>query len=447
MNGKRYGGSAYTYVLAVILLLSMLATAVWAVTASSREISAHYPDYSGVYELASGGNEQFFVEMRQEFQNRFDEIDAAVRDEILSGNITQYLVYRGGQFHLLTMEDGYYAGLFHTRAANVLTEYVRTAFPLTGGAYRQPRSISVQFAQAGGGDNERLAQVSGENILTDNYEGYTEIIPQPNGVFKTRTVLQKSVNGGSTGYPTQVEAEIILNNANRGEAYEELFIPSYTWRERPAHFSYGLYAAGGIGVWESGGYLPLPPAPYAFASAPRFIPSLDETLRGRVIAQGEPNIIDSGSSLDVSLLYDGDALVPAFVFLTGGLCEVFASNPARDSFTGVILCFGGLTVRGAEITGAVFSDGDILFMEAPVFSADLNMLFKIPISEPGRQSLFDYLRLTHFNDTIDGAVNIENILGDIKFDLEAENGTPCFLEINNFDGLTWSMVKSKKVIK
>ena len=57
-------GSAYIFVLVAMLLVSMLAGVALTVTISSRRITARYVDFSGLYNLAVGANEQALFTIR-----------------------------------------------------------------------------------------------------------------------------------------------------------------------------------------------------------------------------------------------------------------------------------------------------------------------------------------------------------------------------------------------
>jgi hypothetical protein len=62
---KNERGNAYLFVIAASLLILMLVTAALLVTVSSRRITAPYPDFAGLYDMAVAGNEQALIFLRE----------------------------------------------------------------------------------------------------------------------------------------------------------------------------------------------------------------------------------------------------------------------------------------------------------------------------------------------------------------------------------------------
>jgi len=57
-------GNAYLFVVVAVLVITLLAGAALAVTASSRRASMYYIEFAGLYELAVAGNEQALFALR-----------------------------------------------------------------------------------------------------------------------------------------------------------------------------------------------------------------------------------------------------------------------------------------------------------------------------------------------------------------------------------------------
>lgn len=99
MRQKNSSGSAYIFVVIVMLTLFLLITAALGVTATSRRISGYYIAYSGLYDLALAGAERTLFLFEYEMISHRDDKKYEVQARLLA-NIDDYIIYRGGEFFL-----------------------------------------------------------------------------------------------------------------------------------------------------------------------------------------------------------------------------------------------------------------------------------------------------------------------------------------------------------
>lgn len=417
------------FVLVVTLLVFMAAAVTLAVTINSRRVSARYTYYNGLYDMAVAGNERVLLMIRSELADKEDEIDERVRQRIALSDLTQHLVYRNRQFHLGFPEDGYYAAWYKTCVNEIITEFLTDTFTPIRGEYKlayginlaltEPESESVPFAET--------YQI--DTTVTTHGGGYTVI-----------TLATKSTNG-ETAYRTQVEAELEWPTA---APHEEIYLPSYTWRDKPAYFDAGLYLSGVLEAAEEDG---TPVAPETWM----VLPDADSDMDSLVL-QGEPfaAVTDAArlsdllqytaASLDVSLLYENGKPTPSFILHSGGPLSLYASDPSKNVFAGLVVNYGDMTLAGVDIRGLVMADGDVLLTAPVALHPEPEMIFRIALPSNERESLYDFLRLSHFADAGAGPeTDMAALLGRLAF------GPDSAIIINNFDADSPAMVKSKKI--
>ena len=186
-------GSAYIFVLIAAALLLMMVSAALYVTSSSRLITARYPAYANLYDLAAAGNERVLFLLRDEFEKHKNEIHDEIGELILAEDIIPHIVHRGGQFYLAHPQNKYFAELYISRADEIMDSFIRNNFSLTGGAYCLSWDIEVDIT-------------TGETIH-EIYRLKTEI-SAGGGAYMLRTEVSKSLNGAES-WPAVAEAELI----------------------------------------------------------------------------------------------------------------------------------------------------------------------------------------------------------------------------------------------
>jgi hypothetical protein len=78
---KTNSGGAYIIVIVAVLVVLTVVTAVLCVTAASRDVTARYGDFFGMYDLAAAGNERAFFIIQNETARYFEETrDVTLRD-------------------------------------------------------------------------------------------------------------------------------------------------------------------------------------------------------------------------------------------------------------------------------------------------------------------------------------------------------------------------------
>jgi hypothetical protein len=419
------------------MLLLMIAAIILNVASASREISARYPEYSGLYDMAVSGNERVFFLLREEFETRRGETDIYARGEVFSEDVEPRLIFEDGEFKINEGAGGYF-DIFTRRADELLQAYIGDNYTRVSGgsgAYRLPWSAEISFPAE-------------DAAITDVFSGQTDIrYDELSRRFALATVLSKSVNHNPAGFPATVTAEI---GWEKPVGYEEVYIPVYGWRGPPAeHLAVNLYAAGNVyrdpaEAFTDGDGEPAEPPPLSARVTGGGQP-LSDLLREESLSavenHGAPVIIVTDGYLDISSL--GEA-APRFIIFTGDGAEMYASDSSRNVFEGIAVSEESITLSdygvGLEISGTVISGGDIMIRGDPVFTGNDSVLFNIGVSEAAQRDLFDFLGLTRFYEWDSGRVPaLSQLLGAVR----VENGGEII--INNFDDITPAMVKSKKI--
>lgn len=437
-NTSNQKGGAYIFVLIVTLLLFLLISVTLAVTSYGRRVTAHYQNYTGLYDLAVAGNERALFLLRTELERQRDALDARVRAKIAGNGLMTHLVYRNRQFHLAYPEDGYYAKLYKEYAHEAMDTYVAGTFTYDAGRYCLEYTVTANFSENTNTETETDAEnegaSAGEADITDQYAVATELIKQSGG-YIVQTTVTKSIDG-TESYPTVVEAEITWPE----ELHEEILIPSYSWKDKPSVYDTCLYTTGDVLTDdENVGTL-------SITHAPPLSTLTDASLLPRLSGYNEPALIlTNETALDISTLYDGETPTPAAIIHNGsGPLRLYASDPALRQFTGIAICFNGVWLDGVDVTGTVMAGGDIRLSAPVTLSPEANALFSIPLSPLARQDFYDFLRLTNFTAAGDGAVtSFDTLLG--RLTLAGGTGSTLEIAINNFDAVSPGMVKSKKI--
>lgn len=429
----------------MMLLLFLMVSAALAVTARSRRVSARYPYYANLYDIAVAGNERALFLMRAEINKQHTALDARIREEIMSGDIESHVLYRNGQFHLAYPENGYYSSLYRIYANELLTQFLTETFDYVRGNWTLDYTLTASYTNNGGG----LADT--ESSVTDMFHIATTLTTQSDG-YIIYSAVDKTVNN-ETSYPATVEARLVWPTV----PHEELFLPAYKWRAAaPDYLRVCLYAGGAILDINNEPVVPdETTAPFEL-DAPGLIaenmppPSsfIDTSLCDTLSAYNEPAmIITNAPSFDIASLYERNGDNPVCLLQTSGdSFRLYATDESIKVFNGIVICFGDLILDGVGVTGTAMADGNIFADASMLFTVDEDIVFNISLPLQAEHVLFDFLQLTRFSEAGTGASdNIAYLLNQITFDLANDIDEPSYIKINNFDAASPTMVESKKI--
>lgn len=441
-------GSAYAYIFIVTMLLSTVIAVTLAVTAASRRVTAQYPYYAGLYDLAVAGNEQALRVLRTEIESQRSAIQARVYEQIAQTDMRSHLVYQNKTFYMAFPKNKYYAALYSRYANETAVQYLADTCTRTGVQYKTTSSVTVSLYEP---DVQAMPGSPKTPFVTEVYQLTTLYTPHSGG-FTVSTSVSKSTDGQDS-FPCTVEAELIWPDL----PHEEIFVPAYTWRDMPVYFNACLYASGAVYALDGGEAIPpdalisTPGVPLALASlvlsnAPPLTGITDTGLIETLSAYDAVWVTDA-DALDVSSLSAaGAAAGPMVVIHTGDTLALTASDAARSRFTGLLVSYGNLTLDGVTLHGMAMAGGDIVIAGPVTLVPDTRMPFKIPLAGGERENFYDFLRLSRFTGTGSGPVtDIASLLGCLDFDYTGENGTAFDLNINNFDADLPAMVELKKI--
>ena len=216
-------GSAYIFVLMIMLTLFLLITSVLALTASSRRISSHYIQFAGLYNLALAGNERALLLLRDEVSHHAQAMAEEVRLRLHDGSIEDHLVFYNNEFVL----RGHFIQLFREEKNRLVADFFAD-------------NLRRGFFHDAFGHRLLLYYFSYDlTISTGTYHVRTAFEPIGSG-YRVRTRANKTQNGGP-GVDTLVygiiEWPAIIHQAR--------VIPTlYTWRDGPPYWMLNEYWTG-----------------------------------------------------------------------------------------------------------------------------------------------------------------------------------------------------------
>ncbi|MCL2400420.1 MAG: hypothetical protein FWC91_11845, partial [Defluviitaleaceae bacterium] len=201
-----------------------------------------------------------------------------------------------------------------------------------------------------------------------------------------RTIAHKSINE-QPGEAVRVYGQIRWPNP----AHRVEILPlAYTWRaEPPIRFTTGTYPNASAVFGDFG-----------------MLSSLSWKPNNAVyIVQSTWLDLNDFSGVPTLIIYNGSSPL----HLHGG-----------TTFNGIIVAAGDVIIDNMAIRGSVISNGSI-YLNNSLIEPDPYMLFSIPMHEEIRRLIFDFFKITSFNDATGRTEDVLNILGYVKisdFDLD-----------------------------
>ena len=241
--------SPLTFVMTIMFTLLLMSAAVLGMTASGRQTSSRYVEFTGLYDLALASNGRAMRLLDGEFKNW---------DKLLEEDVEKLLTFRGGEFYL----D---ANLLWDWKQIQLEDFLADNFGYSRNRYYFSYSLTVP---------------------TGVYFVRTYIYPRRRA-FDLRSVAYKKIDG-VPGSSTRVSSRIEWP----GLADVKLIPISYTWRNGPPGFFYDLES-----IHLDDGTITLPDINLAFAN------NLNEAVRRRVFDSiGLTRFEEFNTSTNISLL-------------------------------------------------------------------------------------------------------------------------------------------------
>jgi len=199
------------------MLIIMLAAVVLSVTTVSRRVTARYPDYVGLYDLAVAGNEQALFLLRQAFDPMREYIINRVWQRAVSENIIVFMYYNGGlRLHApeppasdTSFSRGQFRRIFIEEAMRDLEPAMGDIFYRVFFDYRLNWGIDAAISAGG-------------FAISDSYRATTNISVDGNR-FNLDTHVRRDM-GDYTGAQATVEASIIWTVAGQ----REIILDAYT---------------------------------------------------------------------------------------------------------------------------------------------------------------------------------------------------------------------------
>jgi len=193
---KHKAGNAYIMVMIAAMAVLMVVSVAIIITARSRQVSARYGYYSGLYDLAVAGNQQVLFLLRQGVQDNIDEIIDTVVEMTVTADCdvwTQNFISAALPFAIANLE---------------------TQFAQYGLRHRLEWGIEISYTLQDGW------------VLQDSFNAVTTVTHRPL-IFEISTTVAKT-SGGTQSPPVIVDAvivwrvscDIILGNCLDGYALE-----------------------------------------------------------------------------------------------------------------------------------------------------------------------------------------------------------------------------------
>ena len=161
------------------MVMLMLVTVILLITASSRQVTARYGYFVGLYDLAVAGNQQALFLLQQGLNANRTVINDLTQQRISAGDITSIAKRE----------------IFIEEAIPFLESNLLKYFTFYRTGFQRIWEVEINFF------------MPEERMLQDRYHATTIIISDDNG-FSVTTTISK-YNGAVRGYPAAVHASII----------------------------------------------------------------------------------------------------------------------------------------------------------------------------------------------------------------------------------------------
>ena len=207
-NKSRQGG-AYLMVLATTMIIMVMVSIVFTVTAFSMRISSYYTDFVGLYDLAISGNEQGLVMMREHISAHQDTISERAWARIFGEGFIG-VEYAGGALRLDYFTRNRYRHIYIQEAMVHLRNSLSEIFTPYGASFRFNWGLNITIDTA-------------EHVLTDTYRAITTITASGNR-YNINTAIHSRYIEGSIRIASTVQASIIW----AAYGYREIILDVYT---------------------------------------------------------------------------------------------------------------------------------------------------------------------------------------------------------------------------
>ncbi len=352
-------GSAYYFVLLIMMAAFAVISLLLGLGGADRLVAEAYIKQSSLQPLAeSGVLEACSVLNRLAAANGIQALEELRHD--LPGGTQGYVV-----------DDNTYGGYF-LPDSSFAKKYFERVEALTVDSLQRYRRLELSVA------GEASSFLVEAEISVNGH--------QPSFTYNVSSKAQNLTKGSS----------LKVNGVIKAKPPRVLYAhESYEWRD-DSLYCHGITAGGRVVMDDN-------------SSADSY--SEDTGLAIDSVIDSSVELGELGSTLyqeiiDVSLISEPK------IFISHGHMQMFASTD-KNTFDGVVIASGDVTVTGVSFTGAVITQGSVT-LEDSRFASDRGALFKIKLGNENRRRLYDFLRLTKFKDAAIGSNDAEEILGALK---------------------------------
>ncbi|MDR3238723.1 MAG: hypothetical protein LBT44_01365 [Clostridiales bacterium] len=418
-------GSAYTLVLAVMMIVFLMTAVLLNITGYEMKIAREREGYSELYNLAVSGAEKERLDLLEKLRGVEPDIEEKVFQELKKLNWYDHLIYQDGWFHARTKGS--------RPTETLYTDAVQAAADPYFLNHQQSFSCSLSFDSTA---PERCYQITAKFLPGYFVEASAEMCPSndhPDDNPEDRPKVKVRAS---------LEWDI--------PAHAEIFIPDLIWGSQPEIFQKAVSCAGTVYLDGAETEAPKTDASVLNAQFSQMsaLPSEWDWSEMNAVVVGR------GVSLDVSAFYGSDGVPqPTCIINTEGNLRLTGQQDdqpdnrpddcpeAQNQFVGVIFAGEDVFLDGVSLTGNLFCLGNVWLggsQAPPVCNPD--MLFQIRVADWELQKrLLDFLGVTDFQHAVNNSTDIVGILQ------HAALSDRFSLRIDPFPAMPLTLRKLKKV--